>query len=58
MDKNPTPDQPAKVRPEPRENRVVVLTPDQQREIERTIVELEKASRRIDEARRFIRRSR
>ncbi len=40
-----------------RGNKIIVLTPDQQREIDELIVDLGKAARRIDEARRRIRRS-
>ena len=48
-DKNPTPNQNGKAGGESRGNKIIVLTPDQQREIEEMIVDLDKAARRIDE---------
>jgi hypothetical protein len=48
-DNNPTSKQAKKVKAEPSGNRVLVLTPDQLREIDETIRELQEASRRIDE---------
>jgi hypothetical protein len=57
-DEKAKPNQTRKVERDARAGKFIVVTPEQQQRIEHTIVELEKASRRIDEARRLIRRPR